>query len=184
MSNSKASGYLEVLLKEYEKLKDEQIQRVSFRDNIIYIMLVLVGSVGSFALSQSDKNFALLIIPWICLILGWTYLVNDEKISSIGKYIRTNLTESIRTQLKTSGKIIFGWEVEHRSDSERLQRKISQVLIDELTFVISGIAAVFVYLFLQQPISWVLVICIGEIIFLCILGIEIIKYADFKQGRR
>ncbi|WP_187329296.1 hypothetical protein [Halomicronema hongdechloris] len=33
-------------------------------------------------MSDPTHYYALLVIPWVCLILGWTYVVNDEKISS------------------------------------------------------------------------------------------------------
>lgn len=36
---------------------------------------------------------------------------------------------------------IFGWEIAHRSDKHRKRRKIEQFIIDEITFVISGIIA-------------------------------------------
>ena len=79
---------LQVFLLEYEKLKEEQLKRIEFRDQMIYITLGIFGSILSFALSNKTNLYALLVIPWVCLILGWTYIVNDEKISAIGKYIR------------------------------------------------------------------------------------------------
>jgi hypothetical protein len=76
---------------EYDKLKSEQAQRIGFRDNMLFVHLAAVGSVASWVLTNLDKPnvvYALLVIPWICLILGWTYTVNDHAVSRIGKYIR------------------------------------------------------------------------------------------------
>ena len=89
---------LQVFLLEYEKLKEEQLKRIEFRDQMIYITLGIFGGILSFALSNKTNLYALLVIPWVCLILGWTYIVNDEKISAIGKYIRLTLTEKVKTQ--------------------------------------------------------------------------------------
>jgi len=85
----------------------------------------------------------------VCLVLGWTYLVNDEKISAIGKYIRLTLAEKIKEHTgHTDVESIFGWETVHRSDSRRQRRKIEQLIVDQITFVISGIVALIAFWFL------------------------------------
>jgi hypothetical protein len=137
---------LEIYLKEYEKLKDEQTQRIGFRDNLIYVTLGVFGTVLTFAVSNKANYYALLIIPWVCLILGWTYLVNDEKITAIGRYIRLTLAEKIKENtdnVKTES--ILGWEIAHRSDNRRKRRKIEQLVVDQITFVISGIVALLAF---------------------------------------
>ncbi|MBW4475328.1 MAG: hypothetical protein KME54_00285 [Tolypothrix brevis GSE-NOS-MK-07-07A] len=175
---------LEIYLKEYSKLKAEQAQRIGFRDNMLYVTLGLFGGILSFVLSDKVNYYALLVIPWICLILGWTYLVNDEKISAIGRYIRLTLTEKVKEQTNCSDiESIFGWEIAHRSDKFRSRRKIEQLIIDEITFVLSGIAALVSFWFMANPplaihfLSWV------ELLFLLVLGIEIFIYADLATGR-
>ena len=90
---------LKVWLMEYDKLKVEQIQRIGFRDNLLYTTLGLFGAVVSFAVSNAANSYALLVIPWVCLVLGWTYVVNDEKISAIGRYIRLTLVEKVKDKL-------------------------------------------------------------------------------------
>jgi hypothetical protein len=62
---------LEIFLKEYDKLKSEQAQR-GFRDNPLYVTLGLFGTIVSFAVSNPTNYHALLVVPWVCLILGWT----------------------------------------------------------------------------------------------------------------
>jgi hypothetical protein len=183
MNDKVKDTLFEIALKEYEKLKDEQTQRIGFRDNMLYVTLAAIGGVISFALSANNPHSALLLIPWICIVLGWTYLVNDEKISSIGKYLRVKLNERVRQQMGLSEQVLWGWEVAHRSDPRRVQRKVIQCIVDEIAFCLSGILSVIAYLSLD-PISWpVLAFCIIEIIMLFALGIEIVIYADFKQGK-
>jgi hypothetical protein len=140
MSDDK-KGMLDVYLQEYEKLKDEQTQRIGFRDNLLYVTLGVFGTVVTFAVSNKANYYALLVIPWVCLILGWTYLVNDEKITALGRYIRLTLVEKIKQHTgNTDTESIFGWEIAHRNDQRRKRRKIEQLIIDEITFVFSGIA--------------------------------------------
>ncbi|MBD2203191.1 hypothetical protein H6G33_17305 [Calothrix sp. FACHB-1219] len=183
MSDQKSM--LEVYLHEYEKLKEEQAQRIGFRDNLLYVTLGVFGAVVSFSVTNKANYYALLVIPWVSLILGWNYLVNDEKISAIGKYIRHKLTEKIKEQTgHPEIESIFGWETVHRSDKNRKRRKIEQLIIDEITFVLSGvIALVAFWLLVSNPPVAVNILGVLELILLLILAIEIIIYADLGKGK-
>ncbi|NJM20758.1 MAG: hypothetical protein HC836_00065 [Richelia sp. RM2_1_2] len=176
---------LDIYLLEYEKLKEEQSQRIGFRDNMIYVTLGVFGGIVSFALSNKINYYALLVIPFVCLILGWTYLVNDEKISAIGRYIRLTLVEKIKQETtQNEMESIFGWEIVHRSDKRRRRRKIEQLIIDEITFVFSGICGLVAFWILVQQHHWAIIfLCVMEMVLLIILGIEIFIYADLAKGK-
>jgi hypothetical protein len=180
--NEPAKSIIDVHLIEFDKIKAEQFGRIGFRDNLVYITLVAYGAIGSFAIQ--DNHLALLILPWVSLILGWNYLVNDEKVSAIGRYVRHQLAAKIASNLGASRDDILGWEVEHRSDSRRFRRKVEQLIIDEVIFVFSGIAAVIGFWFMDSDANIGLrIISALELLMLCALGIEIIVYADWKSGR-
>ena len=176
---------LKVWLMEYDKLKVEQIQRIGFRDNLLYTTLGIFGAVVSFALSSPANTYALLVIPWVCLVLGWTYVVNDEKISAIGRYIRLTLVEKVKDKLAyPEVESLFGWEIAHRSDPRRGRRKIQQLVIDELTFVVSGAIALVSFWVTVPGAAWGIQLLGGvELILLLSLGWEIIVYADLAKGR-
>jgi hypothetical protein len=181
---------LEVYLKEYEKLKEEQTQRIGFRDNLLYVTLGVFGAIIAVAIpNKANDNqanyYALLVIPWVCVILGWTYLVNDEKITAIGRYIRLTLVEKVKEHTgNTDIESIFGWEIVHRSDNRRSRRKIEQLIIDQITFVGSGIVALIAFwLLIPNPPLAVNILSFIELVLLVILGIEIVIYADLAKGR-
>ncbi|MCY7380998.1 MAG: hypothetical protein LH628_00085 [Microcoleus sp. CAN_BIN18] len=176
---------LKVWLLEYDKLKAEQTQRIGFRDNLLYVTLGLFGTVVSFAATNSANYYAFLILPWASLILGWTYLINDEKISAIGRYIRLTLVEKVKEKIGyTDVESLFGWEIAHRSDPRRSRRKIEQLIVDELTFVVSGIIALAAFWVLVPGAALAIHILGGiELLLLLILGWEIIIYADLAKGR-
>jgi hypothetical protein len=166
---------------EYIKLKDEQIKRIGFRDNLLYVNLALIAGVMSFVFSgeHGDSRWrfhGLLIVGWIALVLGWTYVVNDEKISAIGRYIREKLAPSLDpAPLNT----LFGWEVAHRSDESRTRRKIEQLVIDELSFPGIGLGAVVLFLVLpSHPGGLAIVGALLEALLLVVLAIEVYVYAD------
>jgi hypothetical protein len=176
---------LKVWLMEYDKLKVEQTQRIGFRDNLLYVTLTLFGGIVSLSVSNTANYYTLLVIPWICVILGWTYLVNDEKISAIGRYIRYTLTDKIKERIGQSDTdVLLGWEVAHRNDPRRGRRKIEQLIVDELTFVVSGITALIAF-WILVPNPSILVLTLGnfEISLLLLLGYEIFIYADLAKGR-
>ena len=50
---------LKVWLMEYDKLKVEQIQRIGFRDNLLYTTLGIFGAVVSFAVSNPCQHLCL-----------------------------------------------------------------------------------------------------------------------------
>ncbi|MEM8638860.1 MAG: hypothetical protein AAGG51_08620 [Cyanobacteria bacterium P01_G01_bin.54] len=186
---------LNLLLAEYSALKSEQAQRIGFRDNLLYATLGVFGAIVSFAVTDPDHYRALLLVPWVCLILGWTYIVNDQKISALGRYIRYTLT--VRAQELTAQELIsqervqnesleavFGWETAHRSDPHRERRKLEQLVIDQVTFVISGIIALVSFWLLVPVAPPSLKILAGvELALLVILGIEMLIYADLARGR-
>ncbi len=175
----------DVYLAEYSKLKDEQAKRIGFRDNLLYVMMAVYGGIIAFALSKPNC-YALLVLPWASLILGWTYLQNDEKVSAIGRYIRLELVRKIQEMANCKDdESIFGWEIAHRSDARRERRKVEQLVIDETAFVLSGAGGLLLFYFLCpephhlaiQATYW------AELALLSILGIEIVLYADLAKGR-
>ena len=183
---------LEIYLQEYDKLKNEQIQRVGFRDNLLYVTLALFGTVLAFALGDKANPYGLVVLPWVSLVLGWTYLVNDQKITAIGKYIRYTLVEKIGELTGEADKgvgaveSILGWEIVHRNDQRRQRRKIEQLMIDEITFVLSGVVALVAFGILMsgKTIHPAALVLGGiELTLLAILGREIFIYADLAKGR-
>jgi L-asparagine transporter-like permease len=162
----------EFYFKEYEKLKDEQHKRIAFRDQMIYVTLGVIGAVFSFALENPEYNYALLVLPFISIVLGWTYLANDEKISSIGKYLKEILLPKISKDLDT-------WEDNLKTDKSRKTRKWIQLFVDLAVFCLSGLISILSFFLVRENISISIWILMGaEIIFLAFLGYQFIKYAE------
>ena len=171
------------LVKEYEKLKDDLFFRIEFRDHMIYLTLAAIGGVFSFALEKPDLNVALLVLPFLCIVLGWTYLGNDEKISAIGKYIRTVLIPKINSS-DNSGNYLLAdnWEEFLRNDRLRRQRKLFQLFIDLSIFCISGVISIISFFVLHSSCSWYFILtAIFESLIILFLAIQFIKYSDIRN---
>jgi len=79
------SDLLNILLLEYDKLKEEQNSRISMRDSLLYISLGIFGAIFSFTMTNQSFMYTLLLIPPLSFILSWLYISNDSKILEIKK---------------------------------------------------------------------------------------------------
>jgi len=173
---------IEIHLHEYDKLADEIVARIGFRDNLLYVTLAAYGGVIAFILEKSNY-FSLLALPLVSIILGWAYLVNDTKVSAIGKYIRSNLEPKLKKLAGSNEEIaFFEWEWFHRNDKHRVRRKIEQCLIDIVVFVGSGAGSLVAFSMLTQNqlphVCWIVFV---EAALLAGLFFEIIIYAEIKK---
>lgn len=174
---------IEFLLVEYDKLKDEQHKRIEFRDHMIYLTLAGIGAVFSFALEKPALDIAFLVLPFMCIVLGWTYLANDEKISSIGNYIKGHLLPTLQKSDDTNSSI-KNWEQFLKMDKKRNQRKFIQLIIDISVFCISGIVSVICFIALHSTVQWYhIILTTIEIIFLLYLSYQFKTYADINRKR-
>lgn len=167
-------------LKEFEKLKDEQHKRIEFRDQMIYLTLAAIGAVFSFALEKPALNIALLVLPFLCIIMGWTYLINDEKISAIANYIRNTLISKLEST-ETTEKALIGmhWELFVKHDITRRNRKYLQLIIDLATFIISAGVAITCFFILHHTILWYhIVLACGEVLALIGLAVLFIENSN------
>lgn len=175
--------HFDFLLMEYQKLKDEQMKRIGFRDNMIYLTLTAIGSVFSFALLNELYVNSLLILPFLVSILGWLYITNDEKISAIGEYIKDNLIPKIEKLNSPSAiNIKENWESFHKSQNRRNERKIVQLFFDLLAFCGSSIVSILIYINSTDAslIGSLLLLIILESVIILLILIQICSYAAIK----
>lgn len=171
-------------LAEYKQLKDEQRHRIGVRDNLIYSTFTATAAVVAFAFTGLTPRFlVLLLLPPVTIVLGWTYLCNDRKITEIGTYIRDELTVAVTGQRSTP---VFGWEQHRRGPGVyRRYRKVAQAVVDLTAFVAPGVVAVLVYAITVPVLPVVLVLVSGvEVFGLMCLGAEILRHADIRKERR
>ncbi|MFD7653955.1 hypothetical protein ACFV4N_08250 [Actinosynnema sp. NPDC059797] len=171
-----------VLLSEYEMLKAEQKSRIVARDRLMYATLAALAATTAASLGAAQAQL-LLLLPPVCLILGWTYLVNDENISAIGDYLHDHLGSRLTGVL--GGAAVFGWESVHRNQPGRLLRKSLQLCVDLAMFVVPAVLSVVGY-WLTGPPSPVLVFASAvELASAVVLAIRIVCSANLTaKGKR
>lgn len=153
----------EAVLTEYRQLKAEQGARIGFRDNLVRDTLVAVA--GALAITHSGGNRDyLLLVPVVTWVLGWTYLANDNMISSIGRYVRENLP-------------MMKWETDHPADVNRKSRKVIQLAVDLTAFCGSGLAALIAFWLAAPQSVLLLAASAAESAAVVVLGWQFAVYA-------
>jgi NADH:ubiquinone oxidoreductase subunit 3 (subunit A) len=174
---------VDIHLAEFEKLKQEQIQRIGFRDNLIYANLIAITGVISVAAGDVEKPAVFLVLPLANLTLGWTYLVNDEKISAIGRYFRNDLTPRLQKLLPSIDNLLAGWEIVNRAADKRRVQKIIQFIIDVVVFTVPGWIAIALF-WLKVPLqSWIHWASLGEALLLLALFVLFVIYEWPEIGK-
>lgn len=167
-----------LLLAEYERVTDEQRTRIRFRDSLVYTTLAAIAAVVAAAI-QSRSNGALLMLPPVGVLLGWIYLVNDEKVSAIGRYIREEITPRVSALVSAP---VFGWETAHRIDRRRRLRKVVQLGVDLSVFCGVPITALVVFWVTGPWLTSLIVVSIGESVMVVVLGVLTIMHADMTTA--
>jgi len=175
------SDLLNILLLEYDKLKEEQNSRISMRDSLIYISLGIFGAIFSFTMTNQSFMYTLLLIPPLSVILSWLYISNDSKILEIKKYIKNNLEPKI-VKLFPDKVEIFEWEKAYRDNSFKKLKKVIQFFLEEITFSLSAISALVTFFVFTKEITFILSLVIFiDVIFILISMIIIYGHSDLKE---
>lgn len=167
----------QLLLAEYDQIKQEQRARIGFRDNLIYVTFGVMAAVVGSTMARGGHFEMLLLLPPLSVTLGWTYLVDDEKITAVGRYIREELAPRLQ-ELTPERAEVFGWESAHRRDARRRSRKRFQLAVDILAFCVAPLAALTVY-WLLGPLHWtLLLVSAAETAMVAGLAVQVVRYAE------
>jgi hypothetical protein len=159
---------------EYAELKDEQRTRMTTRDNLGYATWGAIGLVIAAVLW--------LALPFVVVVLGWTRLRNDIKISRIGEYIRQDLAPRLSA---LAGEPVFGWENAHNGPGTRRQlRMLCQLVVDLALYAAAPGVALLAY-WTTAPAAWTwLVVSVLEALAIAGLAVMIVLYAGVRlRGR-
>lgn len=127
----------ELIIAEYQQLKEEQRSRIAARDSLLNYHVVAMGALVALGASTSNLESVALTMPWIAVVFGWTYLSHDDKITALGAHIR-----------RTAPQGAFAWE----SQSKRLA--IPDALARAITFSVLILA--FTVPAIAGPLWWLL----------------------------
>lgn len=167
---------------EYSALKSEQLKRIEHRDQIVYLQIVVIGALLGLK-SDFTESLVALVVPFPCIALGWIYLVNDQKISAIGQYIRTDLAkrykDCVLDDRDDRDDSIFNWESWNAKEAGRQFRKFVHLIINIFVFIMPGGVALVISVssFNSSLANFVMGV---EGVLLLVLLVKFLFYSDFK----
>ena len=171
---------LSVLLEEYRALKAEQVHRIGVRDQLVYALLVVIAAVAGG--TPFAGRAVPLLLPPVCVLLGWVFLRTDHMITSIGRYLRDDLTPLLTT---VAGPGLLAWENGyHCGDLRSRQRKHLQLGIDLATFCLPAAAAIAVFWTTSTSTHPALIaVSLAEAAATAVLAWQITVYAEIPTTR-
>jgi hypothetical protein len=124
------------LLAEYAVLKNEQTQRITVRDTVLYLTILANTAVAAIYQQQQNPDpRILLIIPFASTLLFWIYAVNDHSVRKIRHYIAANVVPKLSDGSQIEAGSLFGWESSRRRSAlVRLLSKIVRLFAVWATF--------------------------------------------------
>lgn len=134
----------DVHLAEYDALKAEQTSRIALRDRLMYAALAALAATLALVIQPAGRPYLLLLLPLVCIVLGWTYFANDQKISAIGRYLGRHLASALVTSDGGVGGVL-AWESVHRCDPLWRLDKFAQLAVDLLMFVVPSLLSTVLY---------------------------------------
>ena len=175
----------EILLLEYEKLKDEQRTRIGIRENLFYIALIVVGAVFSALLTMTGLDVGYLALTPVLFIISNSYYYNDEVIARMNAYIRENLAPRLAAATGLKAEDIFQWEGYTRG-TRRIRRRLYQ-FVANLTLY-PGASGVSLLFFVSRRSEFSEAERLGALICTLITAlmlIQVLYYADLfaKKGK-
>jgi len=176
------SAKRDLLLAEYTELKQEQRLRIGTRDNLLYATLAALAGVLGVAFTGHCAA-CLLLAPPACLILGWTYHANDVVIATIGAYLRTTLAPRLAALTGTTD-VALGWETARLLGPDRELRKVGQLAIDLLAFVVAPDAAIAGYVVLGHGLPVLTAAAALEAALTLLLALRFFTWARHRDRHR
>jgi hypothetical protein len=174
----------EILLLEYEKVKDEQRARIAIRENLFYTTLIVVGAAFSALLTMRGFDVGYLALTPVLFIISNAYYYNDEIISRMNLYVRESLSRRLAAATGLSASELFQWESFTRHN-RRVRRRVYQFVANLVLYPGASGASLFFFVsrraeFTQAERIGVLICALATALML----IQVLYYADLFSGRR
>ncbi|WP_341718025.1 hypothetical protein QQG74_30245 [Micromonospora sp. FIMYZ51] len=122
---------------EYGALKAEQLERIKQRDSFLNLNIIAIGIISTLAVQVQGPGQRWLLLPWVTFILGWAYLINDDKVSAIGAHLRSAMNR---------GEAQLEWEESEKGFLSAARRQVGEVAVFLTSFVFPAVPALGLFL--------------------------------------
>lgn len=155
---------------EYASMKQEQLERIKQRDTFLHLNIVAIAVNSAIAVQGAEQALAWLVLSWISLILGWTYLSNDDKVSALALHLK---------DLQHAG-IAPRWESGNKGLIPRRVRRVADAIVFTAAFLLPTIVGILLYSEMSTAEDrWhplIIIACVLEILFdVGLLGLYVVS---------
>jgi hypothetical protein len=175
---------LQAYFKEYDYLKQEQLNSINARNYVIFMLLFIYCGGFAYALANPSSYHTFLMLPWACFILGWLYFGLQNKIIAIRFYLRDTLSPHIIELSGMPPDTPFSNEKIFLARYPRWLRKLFEIIINLYLFCMPSIIALGMYFSL--PVSGNLdmtttAMIATDIVFIIVLAVWVVMYSDIAR---
>lgn len=174
----------DAILLEYEKIKDEQRVRISIRENLFYITLLVLGAVFSSILTSSKLEFGYLALTPVLFVISNAYYYNDEVIGRMNDYIRENLAPRLAAVVTHGANDLFYWETFNRI-TNRKRRRVYQMVANLILYPGASGTSLLFFASQKSEVAFIekLFVTICALL-TALMFIQVIYYSDIFPNRR
>lgn len=188
------SQFLEILRVDFADLRAEQRDRMSRRDNQVYVALAVSGGAAAFGLTSGPQvaMLAALAVPLAIYALGLLVVSDDRRVSEIDDCIRLELAPAIEVELARLHPALLpeerlailpwyrGWR---KQFAGRARRKVLRLLMMLLVFSGAGLAGPMLY-WLLVPLGLLHGVAALGMVLMALLTAEIVVSAEVLPTKR
>lgn len=148
---------VQVHLEEFSALREEMLEIIKWRENLVFFSLAISGALFSFSFSIQPQNnvdmmsprLALYLIAPLAALIGGLWMVNTWRIHRMGLYIRDVIATRLNEILKEyssdlpigTGAEVFAWQSSSHRILYKWPRRVFEWMVLLTTFILSGITA-------------------------------------------
>jgi hypothetical protein len=147
-------GFHGLLVKEWEKLREEILARVGIQYRIIITATLTMGGQGLAMATILDRGWynALVLISLFYFALAALYIEQDRLIARIGMYINWKIRPALERILNVKEGVL-GWETFRGRSLSPFKKRIATTLstIRYLPSLGAGFTSIFIYLKVRCP---------------------------------
>jgi hypothetical protein len=173
----------DILLLEYEKVKDEQRERISIRERLFYTALLVVGAIFSALLTMSGIDVGYLALTPVLFIISNSYYYNDEIVTQMNNYVQESLRPRLAAATGLKPDDLFQWE-NYTRGSKRVRRRLYQFVANLALYPGASAASLMFFVSRRAELSEAerLGVLICSLITALML-VQVLYYADLFSRR-
>jgi len=152
MTNDQVQLAVQIHLAEFSALRQEMLEMIKWRDQLVFLSLGISGTLISFAFSDKgevsslmSRRMALYLVSPLATTIGALWLVIAARIYRIGVYIGDVLAPALNELISTPPSLeVFKWQSSGHRLMKKWHRRLLEWVVLLCAFVFAGVVAQYI----------------------------------------